>query len=94
MKERDTTTTRISRQVLDSLRRAWVEYALTSGGDMKVGDQNLVDRAAVELTARLRNSSQRIAQAGVPVMQPVEIERGGQKTGAAVPIINDEGGAK
>ena len=31
---------------------------------------------------------------GPPLPRPVEIERGGRATGAAVPIINDEGGAE
>ena len=95
MKERDTTTTRISRRTLDSLRRAWAAYALTSGGDVKLGDLHLIDRAAVELTARLRKSAERIARAGSPALAgPVETEWGGRATGATAPIINDEGGAK
>ena len=88
MKERDTTTTRISRHTLDSLRRAWAAYALTVGGDVKLGDLHLIDRAAAELTARLRKSAERIARAGSPALPgPVEIQRGGRATGAAMPIM-------
>ena len=80
---------------MDSLRRAWAEYALTSGGDVKTGDLHLIDRAAADLAARLRKNAQRIARAGSPALpRPVEIESGGRATGAALPIINDEGGAK
>ena len=40
--------------------------------------------------------SERIAaqKNGPPLPRPVEIERRGRATGAALPIINDEGGAK
>ena len=95
MEKNGSAVVRIGAGCLDGLRRAWAQYAVVSGEPVRVADQSLTDRAALLLIANLRARSARIAaqKNGPPLPRPVEIERGGRATGAAVPIINDEGGA-